>query len=59
MTREEAYYILELIADGKPVTKLATKEAARIALSVMDELDDLHAEIDGVIKTVEGWRKKV
>ena len=58
MTREEAYYILTLIDEGRPVTKVATKEACRIALNVFDELEELKAEIDGVIKTVEGWKNK-
>lgn len=59
MTREEAYYILSLIDEGKPVTMLATKEACRIALNVFDELDELRAEIDGVLRTVEGWKKSI
>lgn len=59
MTREEAYYILELIVEGQPVTKLAMKEAAKIAINNMDELDHLKAEIDAVFATVESWKKKV
>ena len=58
MTREEAYYILSLIDDGKPVTKYATKEACRIAIEVFNELADLKEEINGVMRTVEGWRKQ-
>lgn len=59
MTREEAYYILTLIDEGRPVTKLATKEAARIALNAMDELEQLQREIDAVFVTVEGWKKRI
>ena len=58
MTKEEAYYILSLIVNGEPVTKLAMKEAARIAIKSMDELEDLKNEINGVISTVESWKKR-
>lgn len=58
MTREEAYYILGLIAEGQPVTKLAMKEAAKIAINNMDELDSLRNEIDSVIATVESWKRR-
>lgn len=58
MTKEEAYYILSLVVDGKPVTKLAMQEAARIAIKSMDELEDLKDEINGVISTVESWKRR-
>ena len=58
MTREEAYYILTLICDGSPVTRQAMKEAARIALNNMDELDNLRNEIDAVFTTVKNWKNR-
>ena len=58
MTREEAYYILGLIAEGQAVTKLAMKEAAKIAINNMDELDSLRDEIDCVFATVESWKRR-
>ena len=58
MTREEAYYILRLVDEGRPVTTYAMKEACKVALEVFDELADLKEEINGVMRTIEAWKKK-
>lgn len=59
MTREEAYYILGLVVEGRPVTNYALKEACKITLEVFEELADLKDEINGVMRTVEGWKKQM
>lgn len=59
MTREEAYYILGLVDEGRPVTPYAIKEAAKVALDVFNELEDLKEEINGVMRTVEAWKRKM